>query len=507
MKLKSLQTFPLYCLLLAIYPVLSVFSANQGQVSFEAVIRPLLISLIFCMVLMAILRLITKNWSQTGILTGVILLFFFTYGHIYTLVEDDSIIGWVFGRHRYLLVLWVIFLAAVIWFLLKRSWHYTSAARYLNIAALILVLIPSSLIISRTVSDNYSQPNPSLVAVQSSSDKDEVHPDIYYIILDAYGRHDALLEKVDYDNSAFIQFLKDENFYVASCSLSNHNHTQLSIATSLNMNYLSELPVSNFVRMGRVIKENAVRQYLRSFGYKMVAFETGYSFTEVEDADIYYKPNQNNQSASSLLGGLTSFEILFARTTILAAPMDLAVQKTQNIQGNNKRQINLMIYDRLKRLPDLAGPKFVLAHITTTHPPFVFDANGNAVNLSYDTERATYNKRIYKAAYHDSLIYSDKQIRQVVETILANSKTPPIIILQGDHGPQQAGAPHQILNAYYFPDHDYRQLYQSITPVNSFRVVLDHFFNADYPLLPDISYDSKFGDDQNFTPVEYPCNN
>jgi hypothetical protein len=45
-----------------------------------------------------------------------------------------------------------------------------------------------------------------------------------------------------------------------------------------------------------------------------------------------------------------------------------------------------------------------------------------------------------------------------------------------------------ILNAYYFPDGEYDALYPSISPVNSFRIVLNHFFNQDYDILPDLSY-------------------
>jgi hypothetical protein len=32
------------------------------------------------------------------------------------------------------------------------------------------------------------------------------------------------------------------------------------------------------------------------------------------------------------------------------------------------------------------------------------------------------------------------------------------------------------------------KLYDSITPINSFRIVLDEYFGSDYPLLEDVSY-------------------
>ncbi len=52
-----------------------------------------------------------------------------------------------------------------------------------------------------------------------------------------------------------------------------------------------------------------------------------------------------------------------------------------------------------------------------------------------------------------------------------------------------------ILNAYYLPGEKTNLLYPSISPVNSFRVVFNLFFNEEYDLLPDKSY--AFKDDEN----------
>ena len=47
---------------------------------------------------------------------------------------------------------------------------------------------------------------------------------------------------------------------------------------------------------------------------------------------------------------------------------------------------------------------------------------------------------------------------------------------------------HAILNAYYFPGQKYELLYPSVSPVNSFRIVLNTFFGGTYELLPDRNY-------------------
>ena|SRR5258708_7783110 len=68
----------------------------------------------------------------------------------------------------------------------------------------------------------------------------------------------------------------------------------------------------------------------------------------------------------------------------------------------------------------------------------------------------------------------------------------PVIILMGDHGPPaNLGSPElrmQNLDAYLVDSNAKSKLYNSITPVNSFRIILDEYFGSDYPLLDDVSY-------------------
>jgi hypothetical protein len=52
-----------------------------------------------------------------------------------------------------------------------------------------------------------------------------------------------------------------------------------------------------------------------------------------------------------------------------------------------------------------------------------------------------------------------------------------------------------IFNAYYFYDKNYRLLTPDISPVNSFRVILNQYFGMNLPLLENRSY---------FTTVYHP---
>jgi hypothetical protein len=102
--------------------------------------------------------------------------------------------------------------------------------------------------------------------------------------------------------------------------------------------------------------------------------------------------------------------------------------------------------------------------------------------------------------------YLNKKLLDAIDTILAESKTPPIIILQGDHGPWlQPKEEHMwILNAYYLPDH-MEKLYPTISPVNTFRLVFDAYFGGKYDMLKDVSYFSPVPKLYEFSVVPNKC--
>ena len=139
------------------------------------------------------------------------------------------------------------------------------------------------------------------------------------------------------------------------------------------------------------------------------------------------------------------------------------------------------------KLPAKNGDYFVFAHFVVPHPPYSFGPNGEWIEINNKASDEEIGR-----AYISQIIYINNQILQVVDTIQSESETPPVIIIQGDHGPPPdlTNSPEirmPILNAYYLPDAN-DKLYPSISPVNSFRVVLDHYFGMNLPLLEDKSY-------------------
>ncbi|GAH75196.1 unnamed protein product, partial [marine sediment metagenome] len=105
----------------------------------------------------------------------------------------------------------------------------------------------------------------------------------------------------------------------------------------------------------------------------------------------------------------------------------------------------------------------------------------------------------YVRRYRNQVIYLNKLLQDTIDGILTKSGGRSIIIIQSDHGPgslldwenlnnSSFGERMPILNAYYFPDQDYSKLYPDITPVNSFRIILDQYFGTQLGFIEDKSY-------------------
>ena len=108
----------------------------------------------------------------------------------------------------------------------------------------------------------------------------------------------------------------------------------------------------------------------------------------------------------------------------------------------------------------------------------------------------------YADGYRDQLNFVNTMAVRTLTEILESSSVPPIIVLQADHGPgarlrwesveeTDLRERMSILNAYYLPGVDPGELYPSITPVNSFRLIFNLYFGTGYRLLEDENFFSS----------------
>jgi hypothetical protein len=498
-----LKKVPIYPFLVAAYPVLALGAYNITQIAVSDIWRPLAISLALAVLIFGLAWLLLRDLDRAAFITGLVLLLFFSYGHLY---EAAKLGGIDFLRHRLLLLIFALLLVAGVIYVIRWPGKVGAWTPWLNLIAALLLIYPVSVITVWVVRSQFAAQIPARPVLASSEVSAQAQPDIYYIILDAYAREDSLQEDYQYDNSAFIKALEDRGFYVAECAQSNYAWTALSLPSSLNYSYLDQL-VPEFTRTqesnGTFVKHSAIRAFLESHGYRTTAFATGFPFSEIRDAANYISPKFRADVASS-------FEAMFADTTMLRVADDFGYMDLENVSYEEFfRQRTLSAFKALGQIPGSAGSKFVFGHIVAPHPPYVFGPNGeDRYYGDYGTHAALLPPEDNVRGYDDQLSFVNLKTLDAIDAILAKSSVPPIIILQGDHGaPIATVSPShrmRILSAYYAPKAR-ALLYPGITPVNSFRVILDAYFDQRLPLLEDRSFYSRNVGSLKFEEIASSC--
>jgi len=474
--------------LFGIFPILFLYTYNIYDTRISFVLLPLILILVITIFLIFSLHYLLKNYHKTGIIISLFYMLFFSYGSIFNLVSkvdngtDRDIV--IFGVE-------IIILGIGTFFIIRSKSDYHILTGFLNVFSTAILSI--SLLNIAVYAFNQSDDTINFKAIDQSNIRDnfdsEELPDIYHIILDAYGREDALKDYYNCDNSEFISFLKSKDFYVASKSNANYSKTFLSLGSMLNLNYISEImsevdPKS----MDKSLWDHPIRDFLffniiKKFGYNIYALSSGYLPTELFKADVYKSQ-----------GYIEDFNDLLFNTTFLV-PLVARMDKYYD-RFANRRKLVLDAFNILKNMPKFSSPTYVFAHIPVPHPPVIFDDLGNPVRDSI----STISREEYYEVFVKQLIYVNDEMKKVINTILTNTERPTIILIHGDHGLRS----HEywddvdnrtnfkesltILNAYYFHDGNYESLYDNISPVNSFRVVLNQYMGMDFDLLDERSY-------------------
>lgn len=504
----------LHPLLIAVAPVLYLYANNVAILEYRDVVPSLLFCLVSVLVVFAVLSLALRNLYKGAILTSLASVLFFAHGHIYDTLETfhlESAWGFPFIRHRFLFLVWTCILGFVAFRVAKAEGNSNLLRTNLfmfTVAGALVAMSTGQLLVHKLNSpdSDFMATSPGEQAVPSEGPGYQFRelPDIYYIILDSYSRNDDLLAYHGYDNSEFTDFLRSRGFYVASESRSNYSSTFQSLSTSLNMQYLPSLRVDvcrrvpDYERMGNLIDHSLVASTLQNLGYRFVFISSGWDPSrhgETADGEYIYPTRFRVSILGKYPVTLTDFELLFGRTTALEPLLSFDVIRRE------KRGGIAYGFEQLSAVPSREEPTFTLVHLLMPHEPSVFQPDDAPAPEGATVDGVVVDVGAYDkdSGYVDEVMYANRRVARLVEDLLAQSDVPPIIIIQADHGrgvqdlvpKEQADDPtvrrvrFAILNAYYLPNGGSDQLYPSITPVNSFRVILDYYFGTDLGQLQD----------------------
>lgn len=516
--------WPIHPLLFALSPVASLLASNLEYMAVGEAARAAVFVSLLAVALTLAAWFPFRDWKKAALIATPVLAVALSYGHLYSALK--LVFGALIVRHRYLGPLLIIALAGWVLTVKRRVRAPSPLTAALNVAGAAALLFPLMALVTAPEGrfDAQEEVEEELTDPLDDFAGGPEGRDVYYIILDGYGRQDVLLDIYGHDNSEFLQALEQRGFQIAEYSTANYNQTVLSLASSLNMDYLDsllgrrDLKLTNAMLV-RLIWRSQVRRELARWQYDMVAFKTGFSYTAIEDAELFLFPEGQGDEVerTSAASRANAFEGLLFESSAARVLLDSSEAAREAVHHflneplfAEQRERVLFTLETLGSIPELPGRHFVFAHVVAPHPPFVFDEQGEPLTPDYPFSFAdgshylrygTDTREDYIAGYRGQLRYLNGLLIETLDQILESSKQLPIIILQGDHGPgaylrwenimesnlEERSA---ILNAFLLPGAP-DAVYPTISPVNAFRLVLSRYFGADLPPLPDCTYFSS----------------
>lgn len=317
-------------------------------------------------------------------------------------------------------------------------------------------------------------------------------PDIYYFVFDRYASAETLARHYNVDVFGTRNFLEQRGFHVVPAGKSNYHRTAFSLASTFYLDYLDllsdndQVAGDNWRPVHAMLRDHRVARFLKARGYRFIQFGSWWTGTFDNPAADENRPH-----------GFSEFNLLYLRYTILRQIFDMlpATPLTRRLDWDNAQcQRVAPQIEEIKALGEQDQPLFVFAHILVPHGPYNFATDGRCLTHDESMERGELQ------GYIDQVGYASQIVEELVTTLQADDRNPPVILIQSDEGPfperdrtvpWHEQPPHvqsiktSIINAYYFPNGDYSQMREGITPVNSYRVLFNTYFGTDFPLLPD----------------------
>lgn len=531
-------------------PIFGNFLGNRFEVSLQAMVLPLAGVLVVAVIVASVFLPYYRRNQLGGFLATLLAAVLLTnnyddrLGSIYPFISaflplpklggiEASIFSLVFIVVIFLLA-WGVSKLISAW-VKQRGWAAKDLVGGAAIAIAItflLLLVPAAKTIMGAWDQYFYRP-PALATngVRAPVDK----PDIYYIVMEDYASQTQLKAQFNFDNADFNKYLTDNGFYINPDSHQNYPYTTMSIASTLNAGYDTDM-INKFkndtsqtiVPYHRAIQYSSVASTLKGLGYSYSEIGTWYETSNNGPlADKFYL----NDRRLTLFGHLTHIdgftqsqlsESVFWR--FLENGVSLGRTVLGRYQGEEQVQLTRDALATLKSLANQpAGGRFIFAHLIAPHEPYYFNADGSiSTNSGSDDTGASIRDK-----YVGQIKYINSQMEQVLTSIKERSGGNAVVVLQSDEGPHpqelnehlynQDSANDEINNqdvarlsnadlalkygnqaAYYIPKASTSDLATGANNLDVFRLVLNRYFGANMSILPECYYAYPNGRDKPF---------
>ncbi|MEJ8817164.1 sulfatase-like hydrolase/transferase [Lacibacter sp. H407] len=485
-----LKESPFHIFLVPVFFILSKYVQYQGLSGTEVAIvvgLQLTLAIVFSW---GLLYLVTRNATKSALIISFCALLFLFFGDIRVYLKDSLILN-LFSKYKFLLPTLIF-----IFFLFLKAIKSDKMTRRTNIFFSFLLLVFTSIEIIKVFQLRYQLKleNPATELKFHDTIKQDL-PDIYFLVPDCYPSSSYQKEILEVDNNSFDDSLRNLGFLVLNQSKSNYNRTAFSMLSTFNMSYPKIADTSRasgpreYMLALKQISKARLLQYLKKANYEFINL----SIFDLADTKALRKQKFLSTTPREMFLSHT-FWNYFSRDIYYAWFFKKANYKQNlNRQTNESlKQYNHKIIDTLlhNNFSSNKHPVFTYAHLNLPHFPYFYDENGKAYppDSIYNEDMIVNKKRF--AGY---IRYTNKQLLQIINSIKSKTNNEAVIILQSDHGLSDINTSRKLdafrnYSAFYFPDGDYSMLYDSMSNVNSFRIIINKYMNQSLPLIPDQTF-------------------
>jgi hypothetical protein len=322
-------------------------------------------------------------------------------------------------------------------------------------------------------------------------------PDVYFVILDGYGRGDVLEQVYGFSNDVFIEELARRGFQVPERSHANYSSTASSVSSTLAMEYLVDPGTTPDYRFVQALHDviggaNPVVRTLTNSGYHYSHIEGGWDGARCgPNVDTCYRASFLDEAMWTLVG----------RTPV--API------AENWFGHAFALNGLRSLEGLaeEAATERSAPRFVFGHVLLPHPPITVDASctvrpepqpgGPAVGARFLIGTPELDGR--RAGYVEQVECVNDEILRFLDELDDDA----VVFITGDHGPDSFGqmklAPDDwteadirerlaVLSAYRLPSGCSSSVAEDQDLINGMRIVLGCLVEDELPAQPVHSY-------------------
>ena len=486
-----LKKYPVFAVLLPVFILIHIEAEYHNLITYRFVTKEILILFIVPVIVYAACFIFLRSIPKANILSLTVLIIFFFGGEFIDWLRS-SFPNYFFQRYTFIIPFITVLVFLLSLYLKKRSIKFEKVNLYFNLAFILFIIADLvNISLRKTVPENSS--------VNRLSNYDSCQncrrPDIYYLVFDSYAGTSSLRSEFNYDNSELENYLSKNDFRIISDSKSNYNLTPFSIGSTFNMEYLDDIDsgkryfLKDYLPAVKKVYTNKLFPIMEKRGYQvfnqgMFNVESHPGSVPLFDAweiKLIYQQHNFVRKIYNEIG----WQFPAWLQINLGREPDYAEQR----DAYDKKAIE-MLYDVIKK-PSVK-PKFVYNHLFLPHSPYSFDSSGNKIKVDYHL-----SVEADKQAYISQLIYVNKLMRSVIDAIKKESKNPPVIIVQSDHGyrffnASKAQLEFINLSAFYFPSKNYSMLTDSVSNVNTFRIVLNTIFEEHWPILENKHFFIKY---------------